>query len=560
MISRKKNQTLIGLIAAVLLAAGCSAEPSADMAADTAVRPEGHSGVLQGVVTDSSGQPLTGAFVKLKNAEWRLTFMFISQDEGRYTANKLPEGSYVVQGVGNDFQSAWSAPVDVSEQGTAQMDLALTVARAPDLPAAWPRRVPEHMATASNLPEGRGKEIIMARCTSCHTEISVISRRVDRETWESTITEMREEMVGVDLPDLTEEEVAVLVDYLTANLAPMPAPDPNSRLLRTLMQGEAGNYRVVQYDVENEGVENHDVAVDPWGVGWANQRTGGKISRFDPVTYEYSEIGPPLYTAERARPGNLQISKDGIMWLPDPFETRWLSYDIAADEWTDWPFPTDEIRGSVQGNSMVLHPDGSVWSSGPGAARRLDPATGEWSAWDTPTWTATQKNPGGYGITVAGDGRVWVAENLVDRLARFDGKTGEVVEFDIPVEGTSYPRRMDHDPEGNVWIGLWGAGKILKIDYKTDEMTVIDPPIPYNGAYSVDFDEQNNLLWVTLHTVDIIARYNPRTEEWLMLPLPQAETDVRRVEVDQNNPNRIWWSSTALNARIGYVELLDSDP
>ena len=560
MISRKKNQTLIGLIASVLLAAGCSAEPSADMAADTAVRPEGHSGVLQGVVTDSSGQPLTGAFVKLKNAERRLTFMFISQDEGRYTANKLPEGSYVVQGVGNDFQSAWSAPVDVSEQGTAQMDLALTVARAPDLPAAWPRRVPEHMATASNLPEGRGKEIIMARCTSCHTEISVISRRVDRETWESTITEMREEMVGVDLPDLTEEEVAVLVDYLTANLAPMPAPDPNSRLLRTLMQGEAGNYRVVQYDVENEGVENHDVAVDPWGVGWANQRTGGKISRFDPVTYEYSEIGPPLYTAERARPGNLQISKDGIMWLPDPFETRWLSYDIAADEWTDWPFPTDEIRGSVQGNSMVLHPDGSVWSSGPGAARRLDPATGEWSAWDTPTWTATQKNPGGYGITVAGDGRVWVAENLVDRLARFDGKTGEVVEFDIPVEGTSYPRRMDHDPEGNVWIGLWGAGKILKIDYKTDEMTVIDPPIPYNGAYSVDFDEQNNLLWVTLHTVDIIARYNPRTEEWLMLPLPQAETDVRRVEVDQNNPNRIWWSSTALNARIGYVELLDSDP
>ena len=553
---RKRNPSVIGLIVTVLLAAGCSTEPSADVVADAG----GHSGILQGVVTDASGQALAGAFVKLKNAERRLTFMFISQDAGRYTATKLPAGSYVVQGVGNDFESPWSAPVDVSEQGTTQMDLALTVGRAPDLPAAWPRRVPEHMATASSLPEGHGKEIIMTRCTGCHSETSVISRRVDRETWESTITEMRGEMVGVDLPDLSEEEVTVLLDYLTANLPPMPAPDPNSRVLRTLMQGEAANYRVVQYDVENEGVENHDVAVDPWGVGWANQRTGGKISRFDPVTYEYSEIGPPLYTAERARPGNLQISKDGIMWLADPFETRWLSYDIAAEEWTDWPFPSEEIRGPVQGNSMVVHPDGSIWSSGPGAARRLDPATGEWSAWDTPTWTATQENPGGYGITVAGDGRVWVAENLVDRLARFDGKTGEVVEFEIPVEGTSYPRRMDYDREGNVWVGLWGAGKILKIDYKTDAMTVIDPPIPYNGAYSIDFDEQNNLLWVTLHTVDIIARYNPITEEWLMLPLPQAETDVRRVEVDQNNPNRIWWSSTAFNARIGYVELLDSNP
>ena len=557
---RKWNPTVIGIIATVCLAVGCSADLSSDMAAPRVAPPEGHSGVLEGVVTDSSGQPLAGAFVKLKNAERRLTFMFISQDEGRYTATQLPEGNYVVQGVGNEFQSPWSAPVDVSEHGTAQMDLALTVGRAPDLPAAWPRRVPEHMATASMLPEGRGKEIIMASCTGCHSEASVITRRVDRETWESTITEMREEMIAIDLPDLSEEEAAVLADYLSANLPPMPPPDANSRLTRTLLEGEARNYRVVQYDVENAGVENHDVAVDPWGVGWANQRTGGKISRLDPITYDYSEIGPPLYTAERARPGNLQISRDGIMWFADPFETRWLSYDIAAEEWTDWPFPSEEIRGPVQGNSMVLHPDGSVWSAGPGAARRLDPATGEWSAWDTPTWTATQENPGGYGITVAGDGRVWMAENLVDRMARFDGETGEVVEFDVPVEGTSYPRRMDHDAEGNVWVGLWGTGNILKIDYKTDEMTVIEPPIPYSGAYSIDFDESNDLLWVTLHTVDIIARYNPRTEEWLMLPLPQAETDVRRIEVDQYNPNRIWWSTNAFNARIGYVELLEGNP
>ena len=564
------NQTLIGLVATVLLIAGCSAEPPAETVADTTVETvatvavgaassQGHSGVLEGVVTDSSGQPLAGAFVKLKNAERRLTFMYISQDEGRYTANMLPAGSYVVQGVGNDFESAWSAPVEVPEQGTAQMDLVLSVGRASDLPAAWPRRVPEHMAMASTLPEGRGKEVVMARCTGCHTETRVIARRVDRETWEATITEMRAEMIGDGLADMTEEEAGILVDYLTENLPPMSAPDSNSRLPRTLMQGEARNYRVVQYDVENTGVENHDVAVDPWGIGWANQRTGGMVSRFDPITYDYSEIGPPLYTASRARPGNLQISRDGIMWFADPFETRWLSYDIAAEEWTDWLFPTDQIRGQVQGNSMVLHPDGSIWSSGPGAARRLDPATGEWSAWDTPTWTATQKNPGGYGITVAGDGRVWMAENNADLLARFDGETGEVVEFEIPVEGIAYPRRMDHDREGNVWVALWGAGKILRIDYKTDEMTVIDPPIPYNGAYSIDFDEQNDLLWVVLHTVDIIARYNPRTEEWLMLPLPQAETDARRIEVDQNNPNRVWWSSVAFNARIGYVELLDSD-
>jgi len=64
---------------------------------------------------------------------------------------------------------------------------------------------------------------------------------------------------------------------------------------------------------------------------------------------------------------------------------------------------------------------------------------------------------------------------------------------------------------------------------------------------------------MTLHRVDKIARYNPKTKEWVEFPLPQAETDVRRVEIDQNNPNRLWWSTVGNFggvARMGYVELL----
>jgi streptogramin lyase len=116
---------------------------------------------------------------------------------------------------------------------------------------------------------------------------------------------------------------------------------------------------------------------------------------------------------------------------------------------------------------------------------------------------------------------------------------------------------MDTDWNGDVWVGLWGAGKLLKIDHKTNAMTVIDPPVPYNGAYMISADHHNKVLWVTLHTVDMIGRYTPDSGEWLLLPLPQAETDVRRIEVDLNNPNRIWWSTTANDARIGYIELLN---
>jgi streptogramin lyase len=116
---------------------------------------------------------------------------------------------------------------------------------------------------------------------------------------------------------------------------------------------------------------------------------------------------------------------------------------------------------------------------------------------------------------------------------------------------------MDTDPNGDVWVGLWAAGKFLKINHITGEMGVIDSPLAYAGAYALDFDDTNGYMWTTLHTADVIARYNPATKEWLLLPLMQSETDVRRVEVDQNNPNRVWWSGVAYNARMGYVELLE---
>ena len=457
--------------------------------------------------------------------------------------------------VGGDLESRWSTPIAVSAMGTVETSIALTENRAPDLAPAWPRRVPEEQASLDTLPAGHGKDIIEKSCVSCHEANRIAANRTDRDGWQGVIDGMRVNMKNASLPAISDEDAAALLDYLAENLPAMGEPDPNSRLPRELVEGEARNYRVVQYDLENIKSEPHDVAVDPQGIGWANQRLGGKVSRFDPVTYEYSEISPPLTRAPKARPGNLQISADGMMWLPDPNERRWLSYDTKSGEWTTWPFP-ETVRGQPNGNSLALHPDGTIWASGPGAARRLNPVTKEWTAWDTPTWLKTKKNPGGYGLTIDGEGRAWMAMNLVDRMARFDGKTGEVLEFKVPVEGTSYPRRMDTDANGDVWVGLWGSGQLMKIHHKTNAMEVIDPPTPKNGAYAVSADLKNNLLWVTLHTVDKIGRYNPSTKTWVEFPLPQAETDVRRVEFDPNHPNRVWWTSVAHHARIGYIELL----
>ena len=60
---------------------------------------------MQGVVSDASGQPVAGAFVKLKNDERRLTFMVISQGQGRFEA-RSPDGKQVLHSNAPPAQNA----------------------------------------------------------------------------------------------------------------------------------------------------------------------------------------------------------------------------------------------------------------------------------------------------------------------------------------------------------------------------------------------------------------------------------------------------------------------
>src|SRR5207253_7133045 len=126
-----------------------------------------------------------GAFVKLYNADRRLTMMVISQAQGKYTANNLPAGKYVVQGIGGEFQSQQSAPLDVAAGKTATADLSLTDQRAPALPNAWPGRTPgqgggETAAAAPiKAPEGAGKAIVMGKCSVCHDAARIVNARYD---------------------------------------------------------------------------------------------------------------------------------------------------------------------------------------------------------------------------------------------------------------------------------------------------------------------------------------------------------------------------------------------
>jgi virginiamycin B lyase len=528
------------------------------------------SATLQGVVTDAGGTPVAGAFVKLKNSERRLTFMVISRVQGRYTVNNLPSGRYIVQAIGGEFQSEPSAPAEVTSASTASIDIALTAKRTPQLPGAWPGRLPgqqvgeggEGSGTSATLPEGEGKQIIEAKCVTCHDTQRIMRVQANSERWQAIVQNMRVYAQGSTAAKaLSDEETKVLLAYMMANFSGSggrgrPAPDPNSRLPRTLVQGEAAKYVAVEYELPNNKAEPHEITVDLAGNAWVSQRVGGKLGRLDPKSFAYTEYVPPAGPSQTNRLNAITRAPDGKLWFIDGGPNRrWLSVDPKSKEFEVYELPKLKT-GSASGNTMRVHPDGSVWLNSIAANQviRLNPATREFTVFDVPAGVKRGRTANPYGMAISGDNKIWFIENAVNQMGRIDPKTGKIDEFPIFVKNP-VARKGGMDSEGNVWVGLHGAGKLMKIDYKTTKMTVYDPPTEDAGPYSVQGDPKSPLVWFSEQHVDKMARFDPKTETITEFPLANAESDPRRIEVDPTNPNRIWWSGN-LSGRMGYVELL----
>ncbi len=539
------------------------------MIAAVSIRAADNTGVLEGVVKDNAGAPVAGAFVKMKNAERRLTFMVVSQAQGRYTAN-VPPGKYVVQGVGGEYQSALSAPKDVAAGRSTSIDVALSDKRAPRLPNAWPGRPPgqgggEAAGTAPlKLPDGNGKQLVTGKCTACHDAARIANARYDRAHWLDIIDDMQEYARGSEIArELTSEEVNVLLDYLLTNFSDANARgrgrqtvDPNSRLSRTLVTGAATKYVAVEFELPKTNVEPHEITVDNQGNGWVTQRTGGRLGRFDTKTFTYTEFDPPAGATKKVRLNGIVRGIDNKLWFVDGGPNRrFLYYDTVSETFNVFPLPKLKY-GNATGNTMRVHPNGTVWLCNIGSNQiiRLDPTTKKIDVWEVPAGVQARKNATPYGMAVAGDGKVWFVENTFNQLGRVDPATGKIDEFPIPVKG-AVTRKMGSDSEGNIWVGLHVPGKLMKVDYKTNQMTIFDPPTEDSGVYSVQGDPKSKVIWFSQQHADQIARFDPATRAFTEFALANAEEDHRRIEIDPTNSNRIWWTGNT-SGRIGYVELI----
>jgi hypothetical protein len=399
---------LSGVAAAALLASAHSTQ-----AAD-------FPGSVQGVVKTASGQALPGAYVKLNNAERRLTFMLVTQAQGRYSMDNLPPGQYTVQGIGGGFQSKLTPVTLTADKPASAPDVSLTDVQA-DVPNGWirsPGRVAgnelDYQLDPPNLPEGPGKAIMEQKCTQCHFLWRPTQQRWTHDNWEKKIAWMRErihEKQGA--VDLTDEEAKIVTDYLASNYGvDAPRADPNGRLSRTPLQGAAAKYIALDYAWPNPDAALHDITVDTQGVAWVNQLNVYALGKFDPKTFESSQFDPPPGPVKLTALNHMGPPVRGVgdsIWMGEVGPNRrWLQFDTKYQKFT--AYPADFLRGPINGNSMKADPNGKfVWSTAGTRVVGLNVETKQFTAYDIPHFIQTKHNPGAYGIDVAGDGRVCFA-------------------------------------------------------------------------------------------------------------------------------------------------------
>ena len=108
--------------------------------------------------------------------------------------------------------------------------------------SAEPAKVPEADATAklptkasakvnidAIFPAGKGRDLVLNNCTSCHTIVPIVVLQMTKEAWERNSRDHRGR-VSV----LSDAEYKTLYDYLIANFNPQrPVPELPKELLDT---------------------------------------------------------------------------------------------------------------------------------------------------------------------------------------------------------------------------------------------------------------------------------------------------------------------------------------
>ncbi len=346
-----------------------------------------YGATITGSVKSPDGAPFEGAFVQAQNTKTRMTFMVLTDNQGRYRVEKLPAGEYRVMIKATGYRSDPHTGVSLTADQDASFDFALqkTTVRWNEI----------SIYQAGKLwPASAAKDVIFTNCFICHGfQTRMASVRRDEDGWKDRVEFMRDAMHFSLSYRFTDQDAGAVASYLNSLygsesvLPKSPADMPQYKETLRPFSGEAMNIAYVEYDMPGPSRMPFSAAPDKNGYLWIpNFGIANKISRLDPKTGEMLDF--PVPNSGTAAVHSALPAPDGSVWLTEQASNKLGKWDPATQKITEFqdPYVAGKEGIMLGGSKHTVRFDakGNVWSSGDPLSR-FDVETGKFTNfWDVP--------------------------------------------------------------------------------------------------------------------------------------------------------------------------------
>jgi virginiamycin B lyase len=372
------------------------------------------------------------------------------------------------------------------------------------------------------LPEGAGKELVMATCSGCHQPGNITgSAGYTQQGWNDLISTM------VALP---AEQKATVTQYLATNFPPKPGREPK------LMPGDV-TVTFKEWTAPTLGQRSRDPIMTPDGNIWWNGQFASLVGRLDPRTGEMKEwkLDPT------ARPHSVTPDAEGNIWYTGNANGTIGRLNPVTGEIKEFKMPDPAARDP---HTAVFHSNGNLYFTlqQSGMLGGLNPKTGEIALVKTPTERALP-----YGIKTNSKGQVWVSYNGAGKLAMLDPATMNVTEFPLP-DPASRSRRLAIASDDTVWFVNSSLGRIGRMNPNTGEVKEWPSPSgPQSHPYAIEIID--DIIWYneSNQRPDALVRFDPKTEKFQSWAIPSGVGIIRHMRktpdgnltIHQSSSNRI---------------------
>jgi virginiamycin B lyase len=508
--------------------------------------PFASAATVAGTVKGPDGAPFEGGFVEAQNTQNKITFIALSDSQGRFLLEKIPAGEYRLHIKAVGYRADDRTGVSLSSNQNTSYDFTLQkdMVRWNDLSIDQARAL---------LPPGTGKDLLFHDCFACHgfqTRMAAVKR--DLDGWKDRVQYMRDAM-HFSLDFVTDQDATQLAGYLDnafgaeATLPKSPADLPGYKdNMAVKFTSDASKIAYVEYDMPGPDRMPFSAAPGKDGYLWIpNFGSANKITRLDSKTGAMEDF--PVPNAGTAAVHSAVEAPDGSVWLAEQAPNklgRWDPQTRRITEYLDAFEPGKEgVKEGGSKHTVRFDPGGNVWVTGEPLSRFV-PETGKFTNyWET-----------GHTYSIANDtqGNIWFTiTGTPGQVVKMDWQTLKMTRYAVPTKD-GLPRRIQIDSKGIIWFGEYNRGKLGSFDPRTETFHEYDLPTgPLTHPYGLGVDA-NGEIWYSSYYFDVLGRLDPSTGKITQYPFPHSENTIRELFLDAEG--RMWYGSPS-NNKVGYFYL-----